>query len=99
MPIKIKNCGLKSKEMIDVAIRTGASFIGFVHHEFSPRHLELAEIAKLGAHVPSPAKRVIVVAEPSDELLDTILAHPLPEFLQVHGVTDSERLKDIHRRT
>ncbi len=99
MRIKIKNCGLKTPESIDVAVRSGASFIGFVHHSYSPRHLTLTDIARLMALVPPPTKRVIVLADPDDALLDTIGNCPQPEFLQIHGVTDPARLQDISRST
>lgn len=99
MPVKIKNCGLKTPETIDIAVRSGASFIGFVHHSYSPRHLSLADIARLSTLVPPPTKRVVVVAEPDGALLDAVSGHLMPEFLQVHGVTDAGRLQEIARNT
>lgn len=95
MPSLIKNCGLKTPEAVEAAARTGASYVGFVYHEASPRHVDLSDIAILGLHVPTGVRRVIVVTNPSDEQMNEIRMHSLPDFLQVHGVTDPKKLEHI----
>lgn len=99
MTTLIKNCGLKNEEAIHEAARTGASFIGFIHHLASPRHLEIADIAKLSGKAPDALQKVIVLVDPSFDLLDEILAQVRPNFWQVHRVNDSKRIADITART
>ena len=94
--VHIKNCGLKTPEAIICAAASGASFIGFVHHLTSPRHLDAAAIDMLFTHVPPQVARVIVLVDPSNA---TLSALPAPDYWQVHGVTDPARIAEIHRIT
>lgn len=96
---QIKNCGLKTPKAIREAARTGASYVGFVHHLASPRHLEIAEMAKLSADTPDLLKQVVVLVDPSFDLLEEILASFRPHLFQLHRVNDPERIATITRRT
>jgi phosphoribosylanthranilate isomerase len=84
MKTAIKNCGLRSPVELDQAARTGASFVGFVHHPASPRHLALPEIAALAQ--ATTLKRVVVMVDPSDRLIDDVVTLVKPDYLQVHGI-------------
>ena len=95
----IKNCGFKTPYAIDVAIQTGASFIGLVHHPASPRHVDLQQMAQLAKHVGDRAEHVAVLVNPHDTLIDDILAHYTPHYWQVHNVTSPARIADIRSRT
>ena len=50
----IKICGLSTEAAIDTAAREGASHIGLVHFEKSPRHVTLEQAAELRRRVTSP---------------------------------------------
>ena len=93
----IKNCGLKTIGDIDAARRTGASFIGFVHHPASPRHLPLEEIKPLLAYA-SPLKTVLVTVNPDNALLEATITRIRPDYLQVHGV-NATRARQIRAMT
>lgn len=95
-PVRIKNCGLMTPDLVSCALSAGANFIGLVHHASSPRHLEAAAIAALYPHIPTPVARVLVLVSPSDDLLDTL---PKPDFWQIHGVNDPARIAAIRART
>lgn len=95
---RIKNCGLSRVESIDCAITSGAAFAGFVHHEKSPRHVSLAQMAALCAHAASLIKTVAVLVNPADELLANIAANVKPHFFQLHQVADSARIQSIEAR-
>lgn len=95
MPTRIKNCGLKTPEAIAKAVATGASFIGFVHHTASPRHVDAATISQLFKSVPSNVSRVIVLVNPDDATLDAL---PKPDYWQIHAAT-ADRIADIYERT
>ncbi len=94
----IKNCGLKTFADMEVAGRSGAGFIGFVHHESSPRHLGIPEIAALNLQKPENVKSVVVMVNPSDTQLDDIASLIRPDFLQLHKV-DAGRAALISERT
>lgn len=95
----IKNCGFKTPHLIDTAIRTGASFIGLVHHPASPRHVDLRTMADLAAHIGERAEHVAVLVNPHDTLIDDIMAHYRPDYWQIHGVQNASRIRDIRTRT
>lgn len=95
----IKNCGLKTEAAIHEAARSGASYIGFIHHLASPRHVDIEHIAKLSAKAPHHLKQVIVLVDPSFDLLDEILTQVRPHFWQLHRVNDPARIAEITSRT
>lgn len=94
-PVRIKNCGLASRIEVDMAMRSNASFVGFVHYPTSPRHLSLDVIASLAGQTSPDIGRVIVTVAPDDALLQQIAKLPAISHLQIHGVTDSARLHSI----
>lgn len=96
MPTRIKNCGLKTPEAIDQAINTGASFVGFVYHASSPRHVSLEEMRALVNHAHGRAKTVAVLVAPENDLLATLMRDVRPDYLQLHQVEDSARVEAIH---
>jgi phosphoribosylanthranilate isomerase len=94
--VKIKNCGISTAETLRCAVTHGASFIGFVFHPASPRHLNDVQIARLGVQMPDSVKLVMVLVNPSDALLASL---PRPDFWQIHGVDDPARIHAIHQQT
>lgn len=94
---KIKNCGLKTPEAIDQSITTGASFVGFVHHEKSPRHLAIAQMAALIEYTNHQAMTVAVLVNPSDETLDAVNV-AAPDYIQLHDVSNIARIEEIAER-
>lgn len=96
MSIWLKNCGLKSEAAIAQSIATGATHIGLMHYEPSPRHLGLEEGAVLRPHISVQATAVLV--NPTDATLDTLIPAWQPDLLQLHGVTDTNRLLAIRAR-
>lgn len=94
----IKNCGLSTAESIDTAIATGASFIGFVYHAASPRHLTLEQGKALRDSIPQQVTLVAVMVAPDDETLEQVTAAWKPDMLQIHAATDTSRLQAIKER-
>ena len=91
-PVRIKNCGLSARIEVDMAVRAGASFVGFVHYQSSPRHVPLDVAASLANHTTETTSRVLVTVSPDDALAQHIAAMPAITHLQIHGVTEPERL-------
>ena len=83
---EVKICGLSDTDMIDCALDAGADHIGFVHFEKSPRHLDFDQIAALSAHVANRAQTWIVLASPSDEIVQAACDIETISGLQIHGV-------------
>ena len=96
--VRIKNCGLSTPEAIKTAAQTGASFVGFVHYPRSPRHCTIEQIAALHANIPASIASVVVMVDPTNELIDQLVPAIRPHYLQVHGVASVVRLRDIRER-
>ncbi len=91
----IKICGLKTAEAIDRALQRGATHIGFIFFEKSPRYVEPDVAAALAAPARGKAKIVAVVVDPSNDDLDEIVALLKPDILQLHGSESPERVLTI----
>lgn len=93
--IKIKNCGLSSRIEVDMAVNSGAHFVGFVHYEPSSRHVSLEAAQHLALHCELHVERVLVTVNPNDALLRAISNLNAISHLQVHAVRDAARLYQI----
>lgn len=98
MALWIKNCGLKTPEAVERSVTTGATHIGLMHHETSPRHLTVAQGTTLRPHIPTTVTTVAVLVSPTNETLDMLVPAWTPAALQLHGINDPERLLELHRR-
>ncbi|WP_375291617.1 phosphoribosylanthranilate isomerase [Qipengyuania sp.] len=81
----IKICGLSTPETIDAAVDAGATHVGFVHFEPSPRHLTLEDAARLRRRVPESVKLVLVSSKLQPEELARAYEVIRPDVLQFHG--------------
>ena len=82
---QIKICGLSTAETVDAAVDAGASHIGLVHYEPSPRHVSLETAAKLRARVPPSTKVVLLSVRMEPNALETAYRTVRPDILQFHG--------------
>ncbi|WAC47391.1 phosphoribosylanthranilate isomerase [Asticcacaulis sp. SL142] len=105
MTVLAKICGINSFSAAQAAIDHGAGFLGFIYFPKSPRHLgvdaarSLMEQAKQHAFTHQlRVKRVSVVVNPDNELLDHIHRELQPDFIQLHGHETPERVADIRAR-
>lgn len=81
----IKICGLSTPETLDAAVDAGASHVGFVHYEKSPRHLPLEDAARLRRRVPDTVKLVLVTVAMQPEALARAVDVMKPDVIQFHG--------------
>lgn len=81
----IKICGLSTPETLDAAVDAGASHVGFVHYEPSPRHLSLERAATLRRRVPDTVKLVLVTVAMQPEALARAYDVIRPDVIQFHG--------------
>ncbi len=94
----VKICGLKTVEAVDAALDGGASHIGFIFFEKSPRNIEPGQAAKLRIYVGERAKTVAVTVNASQEVLDEIVETVSPDILQLHGSETPEKVAEIKSR-
>ena len=91
-PPDIKICGLSTPEAVDAAVAAGATHIGLVHHEPSPRHVTLDQGAKLRARVPSHVKVVLLLVNQAPQPTLAALEAVKPDIVQFHGTETPEWL-------
>jgi len=96
---RIKICGIVTPDAIDAAARGGASHIGFNIFPPSPRYLDPQRLALLAPRVPPSIRRVAILVEPDDTLIDALLATNGLDALQLHGREPPERVAQIKART
>ena len=96
--LAIKICGLSTPDTVGAAVRAGASHIGFVHFTKSPRHVDAAQIAALGAIAPGHMEKVGVMVDPADDLLADLTDSGALTALQLHGKERPQRAAAIRQR-
>lgn len=85
MTTEIKICGLSTPETIDAAVDAGATHVGIVQYEKSPRHVPLPDAAKLRRRVPESVKVVMVTVAAQPEKLARAYEVIEPDVIQFHG--------------
>ncbi|WP_274423505.1 phosphoribosylanthranilate isomerase [Chelativorans sp. YIM 93263] len=99
MTLDIKICGLKTEEAVTAALDGGASHIGFIFFEKSPRHVSAEEAGQLRRLAERRAKVVAVTVDAEDSELDRILEAMRPDLLQLHGKESPDRVGEIKERS
>jgi phosphoribosylanthranilate isomerase len=95
MTLDIKICGLKTEEAVDRAVALGATHIGFIFFEKSPRYIEPADAGRLADRVRGKAKIVAVTVDAGTDDLDEIIDLLRPDMLQLHGRETPERILNL----
>lgn len=94
----IKICGLKTDAAVDAALEGGASHVGFIFFEKSPRHISANEAARLAARGRGKAKSVAVTVDADDAMLHAIVSAMSPDMLQLHGKETPARVAEVKAR-
>lgn len=98
MPLDIKICGLKTDEALAAALAGGASHVGFIFFEKSPRHVTPREAGRLREAARGRAVAVAVTVDADDAALEQIVSGMAPDMLQLHGRETPERVAHIGAR-
>ena len=93
MPTQIKICGLNSEADVDAAARAGASHIGLVHFEKSPRHVALEQAAALRMRAPATLKVVLLLVNAEPGLTAKAIEVIKPDVVQFHGTETPQWLR------
>ena len=96
MSTRVKICGLKTADMLDVCLNERADFVGFVHFGPSPRHLELAAIKLLIERARGKVKTVVLTVDADDALISEIKSLG-PDYIQLHGEETPARAAHVRR--
>lgn len=94
----IKICGLRSEDAIAAALDGGASHVGFIFFEKSPRHVGMEEAARLRRAAEGRAQAVAVTVNADDAALDRIVEAVRPDILQLHGKESPDRVAEVKER-
>ncbi|HKX90269.1 MAG TPA: phosphoribosylanthranilate isomerase [Sphingopyxis sp.] len=97
MPPMVKICGLSTPETVDAAIRHGATHIGLVHYEPSPRHVDLKTAAELRKRAGPHVKVALLLVNASQQLTGDALGMVRPDIIQFHGNETPEWLAVVKR--
>ena len=95
MPPLVKICGLSTPETLDAAIRLGATHIGLVHYEPSPRHVALDLAAELRQRAQGKVKVALLLVNASQQLTGEALSKVRPDIIQFHGTETPEWLARV----
>ena len=95
MTLSIKICGLRTPEAVDRAVALGATHLGFIFFEKSPRNIFAEDAARLADRVRGKAKIVAVTVDADNEELDDIIQTLNPDVLQFHGRESADHLLTI----
>jgi phosphoribosylanthranilate isomerase len=95
MHTQIKICGLKDENAVNAAAKAGASHIGLVHFEKSPRHVELERAAALRMRAPASLKVVLLLVNAEPGLATKAVEVVKPDIVQFHGSETAQWLREL----
>ena len=82
---RIKICGLRDEQHVDVSINAGADALGFVLYPPSVRATSLELFAELTRRVPAFVSTVALFVNPTKQEVDSALSTARIDLLQFHG--------------
>tara|TARA_B110000438_G_C15505499_1_gene517531 strand:- start:70 stop:675 length:606 start_codon:yes stop_codon:yes gene_type:complete len=89
MPIELKICGIKSKNIIETIVENGGcNYLGFVFYPPSPRNLSIEQSKKLTSIVPKHIKKVAVLVKPENSFIEKIKNQF--DYFQIYDSSPSE---------
>jgi phosphoribosylanthranilate isomerase len=95
---RVKICGLTMAQDVQAAAAAGATYVGFVFFEKSPRHLSPDAARALAIEVPPGIAKVALVVDASNAALDTLTGTVPLDMLQLHGHETPARVAEIRAR-
>lgn len=97
-PVRVKICGLKTRDSVMAAAHAGAAYLGFNFVERSSRYVDIDTARDLAIDVPPGVAKVALVLDADDATLDAITnAVPL-DMLQLHGEEPPDRVREVKAR-
>ena len=94
----MKICGVSKPEDVAAAATAGASYVGLVFFEKSPRYVSFQKARALALEAPAGLAKVALVVNAEDAFLDDLTTQVPLDLLQLHGSESPERVADIKAR-
>jgi phosphoribosylanthranilate isomerase len=98
-PATAKICGLTTPEAVAAALAGGASHLGFVFFDKSPRNLAPQAAHHLARGARGRAKVVALLVDPDDRQLAEAVEGLSPDMIQLHGRESPQRAAEVRRTT
>ncbi len=93
-PLIIKICGIKTPEILETVIESGADMVGFMHFARSPRHVSIEDIATLISEARGRIQTCVVLVNPDNSCVAEVAALG-PDWIQLHGPETPHRVEAI----
>ncbi len=81
----IKICGINSPQALDAAMGAGATHIGLVFFEKSPRNVEIEQARALAAQACGSVKVVGLFVDPASAFIEAVREQVYLDVIQLHG--------------
>ena len=94
----MKICGVSKPEDVAAAASAGASYVGLVFFNRSPRYVSFQKARALALEAPAGLAKVALVVNAEDAFLDDLTTQVPLDMLQLHGSESPERVADIKAR-
>lgn len=98
MQVRVKICGLTTRETLLAATGAGAAYVGFNFFPKSPRYAAPDLARRLALDVPPGIAKVGLTVDADDALLDAITGEVPLDMLQLHGAETPERVAEVRAR-
>ena len=95
--IAIKICGITSLKDAKLAANYGATAIGMIFYQGSPRFVDPAEVEQWIDSIPSSVKKVGVFVNEQSETINKITRQLRLDFIQLHGDESPEFCNEMTR--
>ncbi len=99
MTVTAKICGVNDALAMEAAVKGGASHVGLVFYQPSPRAVTTEEAKDLALLVPSSICKVGLFVDADNALIDRALESASLDMLQLHGREAPERVAELKVRT
>jgi len=99
MTISVKICGISTEEALEAAIEAGAAYAGFVFFERSPRNITVSRAVALAQRAEGRIETVALTVNAGDDAIKAIAGEVRPDFFQLHGNENVERIAAIRKLT
>lgn len=96
--MQVKICGINDVAGLRATRDAGADLCGFVFFPASPRAVTPAQAAALSAAVPGGPGRVGLFVDPTDVLIESVLAALSLDMIQLHGEESPARCAEIRQK-
>ena len=99
MGVQAQICGIRTPEAVGASLDGGASFLGFMFFEKSPRNIAPDAAWRLAQPARGKAAVVAVLVDPDDAEVDRVAQVLKPDLIQLHGKETPARAHAVAARS